>query len=239
MAVSDYSTSPNSNTSIGGINIGEGCPPGNINNALRQLMADMKGYDAQVIPFTPPSGWNAETVRSAIIEAFDKARAAIPGNASASAAGLMSASDKNKLNNIAAGANAIPSFGQGDWNSNAHGMQGSISPHQLTDRLWGFNNERALGWNQGWHDVFGQRGTYNWYHNNTPRPISVSVSCGSGNFINLMVSADGGGSWAVIASNNGTYGGQGFVTGIVPANWWYRIEAGGQNPVLTRWMELR
>lgn len=42
MAVSDYSKVPGENTSISGINIGEGCPPGNMNDALRQLMADVR-----------------------------------------------------------------------------------------------------------------------------------------------------------------------------------------------------
>lgn len=46
MAVSDYSTTPGSNTTISGINIAEGCPPANINNAIRQLMADVRAvYD--------------------------------------------------------------------------------------------------------------------------------------------------------------------------------------------------
>jgi hypothetical protein len=44
MAVSDYSTTPGSNTSISGINIAEGCSPANINNAIRQLMADVRGF---------------------------------------------------------------------------------------------------------------------------------------------------------------------------------------------------
>lgn len=44
MAVSDYSTTAGSNTSISGINIAEGCSPGNLNNAIRQLMADVKGF---------------------------------------------------------------------------------------------------------------------------------------------------------------------------------------------------
>lgn len=44
MAVSDYSTTPSSNTAISGISIAEGCAPGNINDALRQLMADLKSY---------------------------------------------------------------------------------------------------------------------------------------------------------------------------------------------------
>lgn len=42
MAVSDYKTDPNENTTISGINIAEGCPPSGINNAIRQLMADVK-----------------------------------------------------------------------------------------------------------------------------------------------------------------------------------------------------
>lgn len=42
MAIKDYSPSASLNTSISGINIGEGAPAGNMNNALRQLMADVK-----------------------------------------------------------------------------------------------------------------------------------------------------------------------------------------------------
>lgn len=42
MAVSDYSTTPASNTTISGTNIDEGCPPGNLNNATRQMMADIR-----------------------------------------------------------------------------------------------------------------------------------------------------------------------------------------------------
>lgn len=45
MAVSDYNTNPDLNTSIGGINIAEGCAPSGINNAIRQLMADVKTAD--------------------------------------------------------------------------------------------------------------------------------------------------------------------------------------------------
>lgn len=48
MAVSDYKTVPDQNTTISGINIAEGCPPSGINNAIRQIMADIKAKaDAQ------------------------------------------------------------------------------------------------------------------------------------------------------------------------------------------------
>lgn len=43
MAFSDYSTTPSENVSIAGINVAENCPAGNMNDAVRQLMADGKG----------------------------------------------------------------------------------------------------------------------------------------------------------------------------------------------------
>ena len=48
MAVDDYSTTPASNTTISGINIAENCPPGNLNNAIRQMMADVKGLQGTI-----------------------------------------------------------------------------------------------------------------------------------------------------------------------------------------------
>jgi hypothetical protein len=42
MAVTDWSTNPASNTAIDGINIAEGCPPGNLNNAVRSMMANVR-----------------------------------------------------------------------------------------------------------------------------------------------------------------------------------------------------
>lgn len=60
MAVADYSNTPASNTSVSGINIAEGCAPSGINNALRQIMADIKDfYDAV------PSLSGAETASGA------------------------------------------------------------------------------------------------------------------------------------------------------------------------------
>lgn len=40
MAISDWSTTPASNATVLGVNIGEGCPPSNVNDAIRKLMAD-------------------------------------------------------------------------------------------------------------------------------------------------------------------------------------------------------
>jgi hypothetical protein len=42
MSFGSYSTTPANNLSCSGINIAEGCPAGNTNDALRQIMADGK-----------------------------------------------------------------------------------------------------------------------------------------------------------------------------------------------------
>ncbi len=48
MAVSDWSTDADLNVSIDGINIAEGCPPSNVNNALRAIMANVKALKSTI-----------------------------------------------------------------------------------------------------------------------------------------------------------------------------------------------
>ena len=40
--VSEWDSNPASNTDVGGVNISEGCPPSNINNAIRMTMSQIK-----------------------------------------------------------------------------------------------------------------------------------------------------------------------------------------------------
>ena len=42
MAFSAYSLTPSANVTIGAVSVAEGCPPGNVNDAIRQLAADGK-----------------------------------------------------------------------------------------------------------------------------------------------------------------------------------------------------
>lgn len=69
MGVKDYDLNPDNNTQINGINIAEGCPPSGINNAVRQLMADVKAdSDAQnealkIFSETPASADNLGPVK--------------------------------------------------------------------------------------------------------------------------------------------------------------------------------
>tara|TARA_B100001059_G_scaffold192281_1_gene195744 strand:+ start:106 stop:597 length:492 start_codon:yes stop_codon:yes gene_type:complete len=42
--ISQWDSNPANNTDIGGINIAENCPPSNINNAIRQVMSQVKEF---------------------------------------------------------------------------------------------------------------------------------------------------------------------------------------------------
>lgn len=44
MAVSDWSTNAASNTTVGAVNIAENCPAANLNNAIREVMAQIRAY---------------------------------------------------------------------------------------------------------------------------------------------------------------------------------------------------
>ncbi len=44
--ISEFDTNPNNNTDIDGINIAEGCAPSGINNAIRELMSQIKDWYA-------------------------------------------------------------------------------------------------------------------------------------------------------------------------------------------------
>jgi len=42
MAFSDWSPTASENTTVGAVNIGENCPPGNLNNGMREIMAQAR-----------------------------------------------------------------------------------------------------------------------------------------------------------------------------------------------------
>lgn len=54
--ISEYSATPSDNTDIDGINIAEGCAPSGINNAIREMMSQLKDFQAgtQGDPFNGP-----------------------------------------------------------------------------------------------------------------------------------------------------------------------------------------
>lgn len=65
MPVKDYSVTPSSNTSINGIAIGEGAPRANMNDAIRQLMADMKSKALEAISLDDAGGGSGSAATDA------------------------------------------------------------------------------------------------------------------------------------------------------------------------------
>ena len=63
--ISQWDVNPANNTDIGGINIAENCPPSNINNAIREVMSQVKKFqngdsgDSLTLNGTLQSGGNA------------------------------------------------------------------------------------------------------------------------------------------------------------------------------------
>lgn len=94
MAIKDYSTTPDMNTTISGINIAEGCAPSGINNAIRQLMADVKVERDETL--------EAQTAKDAAQDAAIQQAQTAANNAqsAASAAQTTATNALNKANSI-------------------------------------------------------------------------------------------------------------------------------------------
>ena len=65
--ISEFSSTPANNTDIGGINIAEGCAPSGINNAIRQLMADLKDFQTGAVGDDLTVGGNAYVTGNAAV----------------------------------------------------------------------------------------------------------------------------------------------------------------------------
>lgn len=86
MPLADYDSTAANNTAISGTNIAEGCPPGGVNNAIRQIMADLASGISS-FALTVLDDTSASAMRTTL-------GAAAGGNALDSIAALTPAADK-------------------------------------------------------------------------------------------------------------------------------------------------
>jgi len=68
-SIRDYSNTAASNTDVQNQNIDEGCSPANINNAIREVMADLADVNDGTISLVSPD-FDAATINSVAIDAF-------------------------------------------------------------------------------------------------------------------------------------------------------------------------
>ena len=128
-SISDYDAVAANNSDIGGINIAEGCPAAGINNALRELMAQIAAWrDGAVAALLPKAGGTMTgaisemATTSTVKDPGGTARAIgyrnIPSNAKSSAH-VLALADVGQCVDIATGgvtvpANATVAFAVGD-----------------------------------------------------------------------------------------------------------------------------
>lgn len=226
MAVKDYSTDPNLNTSINGINIAEGCAPGNINNAIRQVMADTADGVVQYYAQSKTSG-EKQIARDNIglgnVDNTSDANKPVSTATLTALNGKVSNSD-SRLTNAR------------EWTASTVNEAEAKAGTATTRRAWTAQRVRqaaaavAVGGDQAWQDMSGSRAVGTSYQNTTGVPIMVV----------LDIASSGSQPWTEVSSNNSTWLAlakrEGAISFVVPPGWYYRIRS---NATIIAWSELR
>lgn len=119
MGFSDYNSNPDLNTSISGVNIGEGCPPSGINNAIRQIMADAKTADGGYVKNTS-SGAIVSSGLTVSSGATIKGGLTLDGNGATTSGNYVADNGKtdSTAHRLSYGANANGNAGIWDYTNN-------------------------------------------------------------------------------------------------------------------------
>lgn len=243
MGIADYSATAASNTTINGVNIDEGCNPGGINNAIREIMADIAAYDF-------PS--ELQDLEDAIVLKAAKASPTFTGTVTAPTLRLTATTDVSLTSTghaLQIGASSGTHLkmdgnelqAQSDASTpntfllNAGGGNVSLAASGFAAVVNGSLDVREdFTLNQTWQDVSASRVVGTSYRNTTGKPIHVNI---------VGVSASGARE-VQVSSNNSSWITVGRVTGLdgvtvsfpVPDDWYYRFASGGG---IVAWAELR
>ena len=211
MSVSDWSSTADYNTSIDGVSIAEGCAPGNLNNAIRSVMAAIaslfNSFWIGLFAQTTASG-----VRGALDAAASGANADITSLQSSCTATTQAASDNST----------------------------KLATTAYVDRATGGLSFPSVGVSQTWQNETGERYSGTTYTNSTGKPIMVVVSMNASGSGTYSFSAVVGEVTVASSTLGADYAGHGGIVAsfIVPTTATYSVTLSGSG-YIGNWAELR
>lgn len=244
MGITDYSATAASNTTINGVNIDEGCNPGGINNAIREIMADIATYNLPNLF----SGANA-----AIALKANLASPVFTGTVTAPRVRLTTTTDVSltstghafqigdtsgahlKMDGNELQAQSTPTL-PATFILNGGGGDVSIGTALSSVGVNGaLNVSGGFTLNQTWQDVSGSRSAGTSYRNTTGKPIEVAIISFTSIATRLIQ----------VSANNSTWVDVGYVQNNrvssssfgVPDDYYYRINF-TPGVVIISWAEL-
>jgi hypothetical protein len=262
--VSEWSATPADNTDVGGIDINEGCAPSGINNAIRDVMAQIKdmqtGADGDNFVVGGNLTVNGTTTLATPLPVASGGTGASTAEASRAALGLGTMSTQ-AANNVAITGGSITGItdlavadgGTGSSTLTANAVllgngtnalqtvapstSGNVLTSNGTTWVSSAPPSAGLGIGQTWQSVIGSRALGTTYTNSTGKPI----------FVYIVVSLSGNGD-TVLTLNGVTLDGPASSASgsvftpcsfIVPDGNTYNLTATGGSVGITAWGELR
>lgn len=189
MPIKDYNTDPEFNTTISGINIAEGCAPSGINNAIRQLMADVKEHSTEVETFLEEK---VGTIREDTLAAARQATASGGGGEAGNVTleGLAQAVDRldvlaEALGAEVAGKADVEVDGKGVVRS-VNGVEadaaGDVALKAVITETWVSGTSWYRKWSDGWVEQGGQVSATA----NSLTTVTLHTAMGASNYTMLL-----------------------------------------------------
>ena len=252
--ISEWSPTPANNTDVGGIDIAEGCAPSGINNAIREVMAQVKDMQSGADGDNFTVGGNLTVDGTSTLTGAVTATAGVTGDVTGNVTGNVTGDVTGTAANVT-GTVAVVNGGTGLTTLTANNLMlgnGTATPtfvapstsgNVLTSNgtTWQSSAlpDMGIGVGQTWQNVSGSRAEGTTYTNNTGKPIMVSYGFNSTNGFNRFTAYVG----SVIVGVHqevtpASTAGGGSVSFIVPDSATYSIVASGTYS-RAFWSELR